>query len=481
MHAVADALGEPLEFGDQRAVRENCVYGLWRPEGWGCWIAGREARLGALKSPATPDLSLLLELAAGGMVAVGSPRQRLDVLIDRDPVASLVFDRALPGVDNEGIVLPAQLVRGRRHLEIVLRAPNAISPANLGTSEDQRILGAFLQRLTIRSPRQCELGQRLGLGVGEGDEQMLAGGWCGADPGGRWTRGTTARMLLRPTATPTTLEWNAHALMPHGAPPLRVEVTANGVALGTVDYDASRSTAQLSLGDAAMNGESAHFRGESATHGRQGSWGFPTIRGSSGCMFEMWRCADVAVRCPGLTQAHMGGQPTSKQDDRRCVMPDAVDFNSLDRRSWSPRRSRPRSLVCGRTRPATSRTSTTTSSRWSLRAAPRPTIDWVHRILKEERDIVISSRPLEATAFQVENIRIAYVFYESGLSINVMYTVDDPTKRAVGFKLSEGIEVPSRQAVRGTHRGLLFRPKNRRGGTGAGRSETRPAPSRGKP
>ena len=54
------------------------------------------------------------------------------------------------------------------------------------------------------------------------------------------------------------------------------------------------------------------------------------------------------------------------------------------------------------------------------------TIDWVHRILKEERDIVISSRPLEATAFQVENIRMAYVFYENGLSINVMYTVDGP-------------------------------------------------------
>ena len=56
----------------------------------------------------------------------------------------------------------------------------------------------------------------------------------------------------------------------------------------------------------------------------------------------------------------------------------------------------------------------------------RTAIDWVHRILREERDIVISSRPLEATAFQVENIRIAYVFYESGLSVNVMYTVDDP-------------------------------------------------------
>jgi hypothetical protein len=78
----------------------------------------------------------------------------------------------------------------------------------------------------------------------------------------------------------------------------------------------------------------------------------------------------------------------------------------------------------------------------------KTTIDWVHHILKQERDIVISSRPLEATAFQVENIRIAYVFYESGLSINVMYTVDGPGKRAVGFKLSEGMEVPEELASR---------------------------------
>jgi hypothetical protein len=78
----------------------------------------------------------------------------------------------------------------------------------------------------------------------------------------------------------------------------------------------------------------------------------------------------------------------------------------------------------------------------------KTTIDWVHRILKEERDIVISSRPLEATAFQVENIRIAYVFYESGLSINVMYTIDGDQKRAVGFKLSEGMEIPAELASR---------------------------------
>jgi hypothetical protein len=94
-------------------------------------------------------------------------------------------------------------------------------------------------------------------------------------------------------------------------------------------------------------------------------------------------------------------------------------------------------------------------------------VDWVHRILKEERDIVIESRPLEATRFQVENIRMAYVFYESGLSINVMYTIDDPKKRAVGFKLSDGMEVPAELATRfkfarqksklaGTIRGSFF-------------------------
>jgi hypothetical protein len=101
----------------------------------------------------------------------------------------------------------------------------------------------------------------------------------------------------------------------------------------------------------------------------------------------------------------------------------------------------------------------------------KTTIDWIHRVLKEERDIVIESRPLEATAFQVENIRMAYVFYESGLSINVMYTIDDPKKRAVGFKLSDGMEVPSELASRfkfarqksklaGTIRGSYFVLKN---------------------
>ena len=99
------------------------------------------------------------------------------------------------------------------------------------------------------------------------------------------------------------------------------------------------------------------------------------------------------------------------------------------------------------------------------------TIEYVHRILKEERDIVISARPLEATSFQVKNLRIGYVFYESGLSVNVMYTLDGPEKRAVGFKLSEGMEIPAelesrfkfarqKSKLAGTIRGSYFVIKN---------------------
>jgi len=98
-------------------------------------------------------------------------------------------------------------------------------------------------------------------------------------------------------------------------------------------------------------------------------------------------------------------------------------------------------------------------------------VDRVQRILKEERDIVISSRPLEATSLNVDNIRWDHVFYESGLAINVLYTLDDAGKRAVGFKLSDGMEVPEeldskfkfarqKSKLAGTIRGSYFVIKN---------------------
>ena len=95
------------------------------------------------------------------------------------------------------------------------------------------------------------------------------------------------------------------------------------------------------------------------------------------------------------------------------------------------------------------------------------TIDYVNRILKVERGIEFTAKPLETSRFQVENIKMAYVFYEDGLEVNVVYTVDDPKKRAVGLKLPEGMEIPKeleekfkfarqKSKLAGTIRGSFF-------------------------
>ena len=94
------------------------------------------------------------------------------------------------------------------------------------------------------------------------------------------------------------------------------------------------------------------------------------------------------------------------------------------------------------------------------------TLEWITGILKDERNIVIASRPLEVSEFEVEGLHMAYVFYESGLSINVMYAVAEGGKRAVGFKLSDGMEIPDelsafkfarqKSKLAGTIRGSYF-------------------------
>lgn len=93
-------------------------------------------------------------------------------------------------------------------------------------------------------------------------------------------------------------------------------------------------------------------------------------------------------------------------------------------------------------------------------------LNWVSKILKDERNIIIDSTPLETASLLVDGIKWIYVFYESGLSINVLYTLDDPKKRAVGLKLSEGMEIPDelgkfkfarqKSTLAGTIRGSFF-------------------------
>lgn len=96
----------------------------------------------------------------------------------------------------------------------------------------------------------------------------------------------------------------------------------------------------------------------------------------------------------------------------------------------------------------------------------RALVAYVAEVLESERGIVIASPPLEASRFQADDLLMTYVFYASGLSINVMYSLDPAGKRAVGFKLSHGMDVPAelgafkfarqRSKLAGTIRGSYF-------------------------
>ena len=93
-------------------------------------------------------------------------------------------------------------------------------------------------------------------------------------------------------------------------------------------------------------------------------------------------------------------------------------------------------------------------------------VAYVAKVLADERGIVIGSRALEAAEVEVDGIRWTHVFYESGLAVNVLYTLADAGKRAVGFKLSDGMEVPEelsafkfarqKSKLAGTIRGSYF-------------------------
>lgn len=81
-------------------------------------------------------------------------------------------------------------------------------------------------------------------------------------------------------------------------------------------------------------------------------------------------------------------------------------------------------------------------------------VAWLGRILKEERGLEIASPLLEVADVTVEDekagtIRWPEFYFASGLVVNVLWTVAEGGKRAVGFKLSQGMEVPTELAEAG--------------------------------
>lgn len=81
--------------------------------------------------------------------------------------------------------------------------------------------------------------------------------------------------------------------------------------------------------------------------------------------------------------------------------------------------------------------------------------------------MVFPYKPLEVSELEVEGTKWSFVFYENGLEVNVLYGLEPGSKRAVGFKLTDGMEIPKefegkfkfarqKSKLAGTIRGSFF-------------------------
>lgn len=253
-------LGDELDLGDADLVGDLCAYGMWRAEGEGSWIAGREARL-RLPLAERPPGSLVLEISADGFLPQGVSRQRLGVVVGGLDLAELSIESGRP-LRGEGVVVPAGAIGEAAELDLTLRAPDALVPARAGLAEDDRSIGVYMRRLRVRAPCPYTVGEDLMLGTGSSDERALAGGWGLAEEDGRWTTGQPAQLLLgceAPARGRLRLEFDASALLAPSRSRISVEVLLGGRAIGSIDYAGEapgRSVAQLDLpADAGSKGE----------------------------------------------------------------------------------------------------------------------------------------------------------------------------------------------------------------------------------
>lgn len=74
-------------------------------------------------------------------------------------------------------------------------------------------------------------------------------------------------------------------------------------------------------------------------------------------------------------------------------------------------------------------------------------IEWLNKILQDERDLVFSAPILEVAIYEDDMLYWPEFYFEDGMVLNVLYekvpaAEGKKPKRAVGIKLSVGMEVP---------------------------------------
>lgn len=141
-------LGERVWFlkADARAGARNLTVCGWMPAaGSGTWSIGPQARLRFDAGGATGPLRLQLDLLA--FVSDSHPRQRVALSANGHQLRELVLD--LQSGRMHELEIPAEAIGAEGDVELVLDLPDARSPRELGSGDDDRRLAIRLISLRL--------------------------------------------------------------------------------------------------------------------------------------------------------------------------------------------------------------------------------------------------------------------------------------------------------------------------------------------
>jgi hypothetical protein len=140
---IAD--GEVISFATSGRGRDLCLFGWSEPEPWGVWSDGTVALLQFDPSDDFP--TFVIEIAFAPFVPGAAHSLSLTIR----PRAGVPLE-VIATIFNSDIVTIVRIPITSRQgpVELLFRLSERISPSQLGTADDSRLLGVGLDRLTIR-------------------------------------------------------------------------------------------------------------------------------------------------------------------------------------------------------------------------------------------------------------------------------------------------------------------------------------------
>ncbi|RKR70115.1 hypothetical protein C8C94_4655 [Acidovorax sp. 94] len=148
-------IGEVIDFSVHGNGGLYATQGWSEPEAWGRWSINKEAAIQMrLNEPSNQVLEL--ELVMGAFVGDSHPCQKIHVIFNAKEISnqSLCLGNGGEQQSSYKYLLTKELLRVDDEIDIRLITPNSVSPAALGISADDRVLGVGVRSLRISAAQK---------------------------------------------------------------------------------------------------------------------------------------------------------------------------------------------------------------------------------------------------------------------------------------------------------------------------------------